>query len=161
MAGAGTARLTAALAGAVVSWDQVASYRSLTGGTFNAVHLVGLADGTRLVVKIPPGWAARWPACTITGTRFGYPSRAVGPLRNSWREAFLDMVNAVLADAGRFAVALPRPAAGIQEWFTAQAAVLDEVTTPVLVYFDLWDGNILGRVFRPLTEAFDDGAPPQ
>ena len=55
MAEAGPARLTAALAGAGVSWDQVAGCRSLTGGTFNAVHLVGLADGRRLVVKIPPG----------------------------------------------------------------------------------------------------------
>jgi hypothetical protein len=53
------------------------------------------------------------------------------------------VVNAVLADAGRFAVTLPRSAAGIQDWFTAQAAVLDEVTAPVLVHFDLWDGNIL------------------
>lgn len=50
-----TTRLTAALAGAGVSWEQVADCRSLAGGTFNAVHLVGLADGTRLVVKIPPG----------------------------------------------------------------------------------------------------------
>src|ERR1700691_780575 len=55
MADAGTARLAAALAGGGVGWDQVASFRRLTGGTFNAVHLVGLADGTRLVVKIPPG----------------------------------------------------------------------------------------------------------
>jgi len=54
MAEPGTARLTAALAGAGVSWDQVADCRRLTGGTFNAVHLVSLADGTRLVVKIPP-----------------------------------------------------------------------------------------------------------
>jgi aminoglycoside phosphotransferase (APT) family kinase protein len=53
------------------------------------------------------------------------------------------MVNAVLADSERFAVTLPRPAAEIQDWFTARAAVLDEVTTPVLVHFDLWDGNIL------------------
>lgn len=80
---------------------------------------------------------------TITGTGFGYPSLALGPLRDSWREAFLDMVNAVLADAGRFAVTLPRPATDIQDWFAARAAVLDEVTTPVLVHFDLWDGNIL------------------
>ena len=36
---------------------------------------------------------------TITGTGFGYPSGSVGPLRESWRAAFLDMVNAVLADA--------------------------------------------------------------
>jgi aminoglycoside phosphotransferase (APT) family kinase protein len=219
MADASTARLTAALAGAGVSWDQVAGCRSLTGGTFNAVHLVGLADGTGLVVKIPPGPdtpllryeqgilgtealyyqlagqcrdvtvpaviavdatgaaggylvmtqcpGSPWPELTplpggaeraelraelgrqvarlhtITGTGFGYPSLAVGPLRESWREAFLDMVDAVLADAGRFAVTLPRPAAGVRDWFTARAAVLDQVTTPVLVHFDLWDGNIL------------------
>ena len=219
MAGAGTAQLTAALAGAGVSWDQVADSRSLAGGTFNAVYLVGLVDGTRLVVKIPPGPdtpvlryeqgilgteslyyqlagqcsdvtvprvvavdasgaaggylvmtqcpGSPWPDLTplpggaerdelraevgrqvarlhaITGTEFGYPSEAVGPLRESWRAAFLDMVNAVLADAERFNVTLPRPAADIRDWFRARAAVLDEVTTPVLVHFDLWDGNIL------------------
>ena len=80
---------------------------------------------------------------TITGTRFGYPSESVGPLRESWRAAFLDMVNAVLRDAGTFAVRLPRPISDIQEWFDARAAVLDEVTAPALVHFDLWDGNIL------------------
>jgi aminoglycoside phosphotransferase (APT) family kinase protein len=213
------ARLTEALAGAGVSWDQVAGCRSLAGGTFNTVHLVRLADGTTVVVKIPPDPAgpvlayerwilgtealyyqlagqcpgvsvptviavdvtgaaggylvmgecpgSPWPDLTpmpsggerdelraevgrqvarlhtITGTGFGYPSLALGPLRNSWREAFLGMVNAVLADAGRFAVTLPRPAADIRDLFVARAAVLDEVTTPVLVHFDLWDGNIL------------------
>jgi aminoglycoside phosphotransferase (APT) family kinase protein len=213
------ARLTAALAGAGVSWEQVAELRGLTGGTFNAVYLVSLADGTRLVVKIPPGPAVPllryergilgtealyyrladrcdgvavpavmaadasgasggylvmthcpgrpWPELaplpdgrervelradlgrqvarlhTITGTGFGYPSGALGPLRDSWRAAFGDMVSAVLADAARFAVTLPRPAADIREWFEARATVLDEVTGPVLVHFDLWDGNIL------------------
>jgi aminoglycoside phosphotransferase (APT) family kinase protein len=215
----GTARLEAALAKAGVSWDQVTDCRGLTGGTFNDVHLVSLADDIRLVVKIPPGPAVPvlryergilgtealyyrlagrcrgvtvpaviavdatdvsggylvmgycpgtpWPELTplpsgaerdelraelgrqvaslhtVTGTGFGYPSGALGPLRKSWRAAFLDMVNAVLADAERFAVTLPRPAADIQDWFAGRAAVLDEVTTPVLVHFDLWDGNIL------------------
>jgi aminoglycoside phosphotransferase (APT) family kinase protein len=219
MADAGNARLTAALAGAGVSWGDVADCRSLAGGTFNTVYLVGLADGTRLVAKIPPapdtpalryeqgilgtealyyqlagqcrdvtvpavvavdaagadgGYLVMtycpgkpWPDLapppggaerdelraevgrqvarlhTVTGTGFGYPSGAVGPPRESWRAAFLDMVDAVLADAGRFAVTLPRPAAGVRDWFTARAAALDEVTTPVLVHFDLWDGNIL------------------
>jgi aminoglycoside phosphotransferase (APT) family kinase protein len=209
------ARLTAALAGAGVSWDRVAGCRSLAGGTFNAVYLVDLTDGTRLVAKIPPGPAvpilryeqgilgtealyyrladrcdgvavpavlavdivghlvmtycpgSPWPELaplpdgverdelraevgrrvarlhTITGTGFGYPSGALGPLRDSWRAAFGDMIGAVLADAERFAVTLPLPAADIQDWFAARAAVLDEVTTPVLVHFDLWDGNIL------------------
>jgi hypothetical protein len=54
MAESGAARLTAALAAAGISWDRVADSRRLTGGTFNAVYLVSLADGTRLVAKIPP-----------------------------------------------------------------------------------------------------------
>lgn len=215
----GSARLTAALAGAGVSWDQVTDCRSLAGGTFNAVYLVDVAGGTRLVVKIPPSppapvlryeqgilgtealyyqlagrcrgvtvprviavdatsaaggylvmehcpgtpWSELTPRPaagerdelrtelgrqvaqlhTITGTGFGYPSRALGPLRASWRVAFLEMVDAVLADARRFAVTLPRPATEIQALFAARAAVLDEVTIPVLIHFDLLDGNIL------------------
>lgn len=214
-----TARLAAALAGAGVSWDKVAGSLGLTGGTFNAVYLVTLVDGTRLVVKIPPGAetpllryeqgilatealyyqlagqcagvtvpavvavdgadaaggylvmtecpGSPWPELTpqprgaqrdelraelggqvarlhtITGPGFGYPSGAVGPLRDTWREAFLDMVNAVLADAETFAVTLPRSTADVLSWFDARASVLDEVTTPALVHFDLWDGNIL------------------
>jgi aminoglycoside phosphotransferase (APT) family kinase protein len=220
MAEPGTARLAAALAAAVVSWEAVAGSRPFTGGTFNAVHQVSLADGTRLVVKLPPaagtpllryerqgilgtealyyrlagerggvtvpavvavdaadaagGYLVMtecpgtpWPQLapppagrerdelraalggqvarlhTITGTGFGYPSESVGPLRETWRAAFLDMVQAVLADAETFAVALPRPVDDVLEWFDDRAAVLDEVTTPVLVHFDLWDGNIL------------------
>jgi aminoglycoside phosphotransferase (APT) family kinase protein len=79
----------------------------------------------------------------VTGTGFGYPSGALGPLQATWRTAFLDMVDAVLDDATRFAVPLPRPAADIRDLFRGQASALDGVTTPVLVHFDLWDGNIL------------------
>jgi aminoglycoside phosphotransferase (APT) family kinase protein len=53
------------------------------------------------------------------------------------------MVDAVLDDAERFEVALPRPTAQVRELFEAQARVLDAVTRPALVHFDLWDGNIL------------------
>jgi aminoglycoside phosphotransferase (APT) family kinase protein len=208
-------RLTAALTRAGVSWDQVADCRSLAGGTFNAVYLVSMADGTKLVVKLPPGPEVPilryehgiagtealyyqlagqcpnvtvpeviavdgagylvlahcpgrpWPELrplpsgserddmrgdlgsqvarlhTITGTGFGYPSGALGPLRADWRTAFLEMANAVLADADRFGVPLPHPVTDVQDWFAARSAALDEVTTPVLVHFDLWDGNIL------------------
>jgi aminoglycoside phosphotransferase (APT) family kinase protein len=219
MADASTELLSAALAGAGLSWDLVADQRRLTGGTFNTVHRVSLVDGTKLVVKIPPGPdtpllryeqgilgtealyyqlagqcpgvtvpavvavdtadapggylvmtecpGSPWPELapqprgaerdelraelsgqvarlhTIIGTGFGYPSGAVGPLRETWRAAFLGMVDAVLADAAKFEVTLPRAAADIQGWFSARASVLDEVTTPALVHFDLWDGNIL------------------
>jgi aminoglycoside phosphotransferase (APT) family kinase protein len=72
---------------------------------------------------------------TITGDVFGYRQ---GPNAPTWREAFTRMVDAVLADADRFGVELPdvRPA------FEANAHLLDEVTTPVLVHFDLWEANI-------------------
>ncbi|GAB7038328.1 MULTISPECIES: phosphotransferase family protein [Catenuloplanes] len=82
---------------------------------------------------------------TITGAGgFGYPA---DPLRAGWPEAFDGMVGALLADAAEYGVALPMPAERIRRLI--DRAGLDEVTTPVLVHFDLWDGNILmsrGRV---------------
>jgi aminoglycoside phosphotransferase (APT) family kinase protein len=80
---------------------------------------------------------------TITGTGFGYPSRALGPLAATWRAAFGGMLDAVLADAESFGAALPRLPSAIRDLAAAHADALDEVTTPVLVHFDLWDGNIL------------------
>lgn len=72
---------------------------------------------------------------TIRGEVFGY---AQGPNAATWREAFTAMVDAVLADADRFGVELPDVRPAVQ----ARAHLLDEVTEPVLVHFDLWDANI-------------------
>jgi prepilin-type processing-associated H-X9-DG protein len=71
----------------------------------------------------------------IRGDVFGY---AQGPNAATWREAFTRMVDAVLADADRFGVELPdvRPAV------EARAHLLEEVTEPVLVHFDLWEANV-------------------
>ncbi|MDH6223415.1 phosphotransferase [Streptomyces sp. MJP52] len=82
----------------------------------------------------------------VTGTEgFGYPALPFGPLRSGWREAFLEMVDSVLDDAGRFGVTLPRPAGEIRDVIAAESSSLDEVTTPRLVHWDLWDGNILAE----------------
>jgi aminoglycoside phosphotransferase (APT) family kinase protein len=80
---------------------------------------------------------------TVTGGVFGYPEEPVAPLNSSWRAALLAMVSAVLDDAERFSVRLPRPTAWIRDAVQASSEALDEVRTPVLVHFDLWDGNIL------------------
>ncbi|WP_052848605.1 phosphotransferase family protein [Streptomyces avicenniae] len=45
----------AVLAAAGLSPGDVAAHEPLTGGTYNGVHRVLLTDGTRLVLKIPPG----------------------------------------------------------------------------------------------------------
>lgn len=78
----------------------------------------------------------------ITGSRFGYfqPSTAQGA---TWREAFTRMVDDVLADAQRFDVQLPIEPRVFQDVLERHGSLLDAVTTPSLVHFDLWRGNIL------------------
>jgi aminoglycoside phosphotransferase (APT) family kinase protein len=76
----------------------------------------------------------------ITGNGFGYPAR---PLAATWRSAFGGMLGTILAEAEQYGVALPLPAGVIRQLAARHESVLDEVTTPVLVHFDLWDGNIL------------------
>ena len=204
------------LAEAGIPQDQVTGVTPLTGGTFNDVFRVTLADGRRLILKVQPspdfpllayeqgimrtealfyqlagqrrpvpavvhtGFGHRggardfllmtevpgqpWPAVadqidsndrgrlrrdlgrivadlhSMTGTQFGYPAR---PLAGSWQEAFGGMLDTILTEADRYEVALPLPTEVIRRRAADHAAALDEVTTPVLVHFDLHDGNIL------------------
>ncbi|MGN9839898.1 phosphotransferase family protein [Nonomuraea sp. H19] len=77
---------------------------------------------------------------TVTGEVFGYPH--AGIVGATWREAFLAMVAALLGDTERYPTPLPRPVEEIMAVFEAAAPVLDEVTTPRLVHFDVWVGNV-------------------
>ncbi|MEV8456914.1 aminoglycoside phosphotransferase family protein [Streptomyces sp. NPDC052095] len=79
----------------------------------------------------------------VTGPGFGYPAEPWGPLVPTWREAFTAMTAAVLDDAQRYAAWLPRPIAEIRAVLAAASGVLDDVTRPALVHFDLWQGNLL------------------
>jgi aminoglycoside phosphotransferase (APT) family kinase protein len=203
------------LAEAGIPPAQVTGVTPLAGGTFNDVSRVTLADGRRLILKVPPppdvpvlayergilrtealfyelaapnpllpavthaGFGhdgasdfllmtelpgQPWPAVTdriddgqrqrlrrelgrivaglhgMTGSGFGYPVR---PLAASWRTAFGDMLGTILAEADQYRVTLPLPTDVIRRRAARHEGVLDEVTTAVLVHFDLWDGNIL------------------
>ncbi|MDX2547920.1 phosphotransferase family protein [Streptomyces sp. WI04-05B] len=79
----------------------------------------------------------------VTGSAFGYPSGALGPLAPDWRTAFTAMLDAVLDDAVRYDAWLPVPVDEVARSLRAAYDALDEVTVPRLVHFDLWDGNIL------------------
>ncbi|MFF9685572.1 phosphotransferase family protein [Streptomyces sp. NPDC014623] len=80
----------------------------------------------------------------VTGPAgFGYPAESLGPLSPTWRQAFTAMTDAVLADAERYGARLPLPADRIREVLAGASGVLDEVTRPALVHFDLWQGNLL------------------
>ncbi|MEV0091320.1 aminoglycoside phosphotransferase family protein [Streptomyces sp. NPDC050738] len=82
-------------------------------------------------------------AHTVTGPAFGYPGEPWGPPAPTWRQAFTAMTDAVLEDAADYGSWLPHPADHIRQTLAASADTLDEVDRPVLVHFDLWDGNLL------------------
>lgn len=79
----------------------------------------------------------------ITGPAFGYRRAPGTPLASSWPEAVGAMFRILFADADRFAVTLPMSIDALTELVAAQEDLLTGITTPVVVHFDLWPGNIL------------------
>jgi aminoglycoside phosphotransferase (APT) family kinase protein len=79
---------------------------------------------------------------TVTGELFGYPRPDDHTRSRSWRESFLTIIDDILADAADHTVMLPLPAAEVQARIERHAALLDQVDTPRLVHYDLWDGNV-------------------
>ncbi len=77
----------------------------------------------------------------IRGDFFGYPALTEQRLP-TWRQAFLAMFADVLADGQEKQVALPLDYSALLRQVEAAAPVLDEVHTPHLVHWDLWEGNI-------------------
>ncbi len=137
-----------------------AKYYRLASGPLPSV--VGAGPGFLLMTEVPGSPWNRTPGTgphlrtelgaivarlhETTGDGFGYLQ---DPLHPTWFSAFTAMVDAILADAVRYGVRLPRPAAEIAHLVRRHEPLLAEVTTPVLVHFDLWNGNILvqdGRV---------------
>ncbi|MBX6386457.1 MAG: aminoglycoside phosphotransferase family protein [Microbispora sp.] len=84
-------------------------------------------------------YLARLHAIPGTGV-FGYPY--AGLTGRTWREAFLVMVGALLDDAVYYDTRLPASIVEIAGLIYMNAHVLDQVTTPSLVHFDLWPGNV-------------------
>jgi aminoglycoside phosphotransferase (APT) family kinase protein len=77
----------------------------------------------------------------IVGPSFGYIA-PVAERYGSWRPAFLAMLDDVLADGVAMGLTLPQFYDVIRQQAGRCAAVLDEIATPQLVHWDLWDGNI-------------------
>lgn len=77
----------------------------------------------------------------INGPAFGYWAQpeAQGV---SWRVCFGNMVEGVLRDGEAAGVPLPLPYDEIRRRVAAHSSALDEITTPRLVHWDLWDGNV-------------------
>jgi aminoglycoside phosphotransferase (APT) family kinase protein len=78
----------------------------------------------------------------VTGEAYGYPLRGSRSWLPRWRDAFGAMVDDILDDAVRLRSILPMPPDRIRDLLSRHADLLDDVTRPALVHFDLWDGNV-------------------
>ena len=77
----------------------------------------------------------------IAGSRFGYFAQPEYQFP-TWRETFDCMLAHVLQDGREAGVELPIPYEALSTRLQPYYPVLDGVTQPVLVHWDLWDGNI-------------------
>ena len=80
----------------------------------------------------------------LQGDRFGYTGDR--PSGRSWPDAYRAIVEALLADAETFSVALQDVPRRVRRAVDAAANALACVTRPTVVHFDLWDGNVLATV---------------
>jgi aminoglycoside phosphotransferase (APT) family kinase protein len=77
----------------------------------------------------------------LTNAVFGYWAQPQPP-GTSWRATFLQMLDWVIADGKAIDVKLPLPYDDLYALLERHFAALDEVTTPRLVHWDIWDGNV-------------------
>ncbi len=77
----------------------------------------------------------------ITGEAFGYWSQPQQP-GATWRATFLEMVDGVIQDGKDKDVKLPLPYEDLYALMERHFDALDEVITPRLVHWDIWDGNV-------------------
>lgn len=77
----------------------------------------------------------------ITGERFGYYVQAEG-FSSSWRDSFRRIMNDLLADGRDAGVKLTVSYEEVEQAIEQHLDSLDEVHTPSLIHWDLWDGNV-------------------
>ena len=92
---------------------------------------------------------------SIKGDQFGYFSHPELP-ETSWHETFEKMIRGVLLDGQEKGVPLPYSYDEILWRTSSHFSALDEVVTPQLVHWDLWDGNIfIDPATRQITGLID------
>lgn len=111
----------------------------LAGRTYN--HVRGeLTEAENNAIEIElGGYNAKLNE--IKGESFGYLAQTESH-RSSWREAFGVMIDWVLQDGKEAGVELPVPYEQVRAIVEAHADTLDDVTSPRLVFWDLWEGNL-------------------
>lgn len=78
----------------------------------------------------------------IKGEKFGYFSEQKERY-STWKEAFMNLIDDLLADGQEAGVTFSIDYAELRRLIEEKSDVLDDVKEPVLVSWDLWDGNVL------------------
>ena len=78
---------------------------------------------------------------SFTGSHFGYFTDSEKKYNLSWKSTFLNMVKNVIKDGESLKTSYPVSSEEIVNVIYAKSSVLDEVTKPQLVHWDLWGGN--------------------
>ncbi|MCB2210430.1 aminoglycoside phosphotransferase family protein [bacterium] len=83
----------------------------------------------------------------LRGTYFGYEGNS--SLRaETWREAFIKIVDSILADGEQKGAEYGFDVQGIRDLIQQHAGALEAVTTPRLVHWDAWDLNFFVEAGR-------------
>ncbi|NEU64608.1 aminoglycoside phosphotransferase family protein [Paenibacillus sp. ALJ109b] len=77
----------------------------------------------------------------IKGEKFGYFS-SKKPHYTTWKEAFLCLMDDMLTDSKAAGVDFAIRYEELERLIQEKSDVLDDVKEPVLVHWDLWDGNV-------------------
>lgn len=81
----------------------------------------------------------------IRGERFGLFNPSTSIQGASWRETFEKLMMNLLDDAKRLKAEMPISLETIEAEIRSRMHVMDAVTEPRLVHWDLWDGNVFVR----------------
>lgn len=81
----------------------------------------------------------------IPGERFGLFNTSTSITGNSWRDTFHKLIGSLLDDARRLKTEMPISLETIESEIISRLHVMDDVTEPRLVHWDLWDGNVFVR----------------
>ncbi|WP_433745619.1 phosphotransferase family protein [Paenibacillus amylolyticus] len=84
----------------------------------------------------------------IKGEKFGYFTEQKQRY-STWKEAFMNLMDDILADGEEAGITFSMDYPELRRLIDEKSDVLDDVKQPVLVSWDLWDGNVLvdkGRI---------------
>jgi aminoglycoside phosphotransferase (APT) family kinase protein len=84
----------------------------------------------------------------IPGERFGLFCASTPVKGTSWRETFEQLIMNLLEDARRLKAEMPIPLETVEAEIRSQLPVMEAVTEPRLIHWDLWDGNVFVREGR-------------